>query len=98
MRIKAQILLIIFTSFTTLPTVFSCISNKIDFSSTFTMTEEENHSNSSTNVCNEFISDSYELILFLSQRSQQVVFNNCILKLSNNYYEITSPPPEQKLV
>ncbi|SRR5690606_4268035 len=99
MKSKAIILLFFFVSFLTLPTILSRVCDDIDISMAYTAAEEEeNHTNSFSEILKDFSSEKNEFVLLSFNAKQEKILEEFLLKHDNISFEILSPPPEQKLV
>jgi len=60
--------------------------------------EEENHTNSFSEILKDFSSEKNEFVLLSFNAKQEKILEEFLLKHDNISFEILSPPPEQKLV
>ncbi|MBX2930641.1 MAG: hypothetical protein KF781_01700 [Chitinophagaceae bacterium] len=94
MKVKALTLLIIFSSFIVLPAVVSNIYSDVDVSVAFTLTEEENHTKSISEIIKEFNTNHVITFDCISQIiNPENISIEFLLKHDDAIAEIFSPPP-----
>lgn len=91
---KAYILVFIFVSFLTAPTIVVLIDNHTDISFVYSTTEEEQTKN---NISTEFTFNELKEKQFCesSLRKKSLIIHRGKQNLQTLYLEIISPPPDQ---
>lgn len=99
MKPKVITLLVFFISFLALPTVLSRVCSSVDISMAYTVAEEEeNHSNTFSEIFNDFTSEEHQILMFFFTLNTERITEKFLSKHDNVSSEIFSPPPEQQLV
>lgn len=95
MKFAVKIVLLMFMTFIVTPTIVSLIKEDVDTSMIYSMSEEEQHSNTAKELKAELKFADYIVFSNYTATSSSLIISQHSLKYDNEASNIFSPPPEQ---